>query len=52
MVRLRTGVRRFAANMKLMGLCGLDLCEYGKVQTAHHTLHDCTKSNLRATSMR
>jgi len=48
--RLRTGVGRFAANMKLMGLCGSDLCESGKVQTAHHILHDC--SNLRATSMR
>jgi len=41
--RLRTGVGRFAANMELMGLCGLDLCECGKVQTAHHILHDCTK---------
>ena len=26
-----------------MGLCGSDLCECGKVQTAHHILHDCTK---------
>jgi len=40
---LRTGVGRFAANMKLMGLCGSDLCASGKVQTAHHILHDCTK---------
>ena len=40
---LRTGDGRFAANMKLMGLCGSDLCECGKVQTAHHILHDCTK---------
>jgi len=41
--RLRTGVGRFAAYMKLMGLCGSDLYECGKVQTAHHILHDCTK---------
>jgi len=41
--RLRTGFGRFAANMILMGLCGSDLCECGKVQTAHHILHDCTK---------
>ena len=41
--RLRTGVARFAANMKLISLCGSDLCECGKVQTAHHILHDCTK---------
>ena len=41
--RLRTGVGRYAANMKLMGLCGSDLCECGKVQAAHHILHDCTK---------
>ena len=40
---LKTGVGRFAANMKLMGLWGSDLCECGKVQTAHHILHDCTK---------
>jgi len=40
--RLRTGVGRFSANMKLMGLCGTDWCECGKVQTAHHILHDCT----------
>ena len=26
-----------------MGLCGSDLCECGKVQTAHHILHDSTK---------
>jgi len=44
--RQRTGVDRFAANMKLMGLCGSDLCECGKVQTAHHILHDCTKFKL------
>jgi len=41
--RLRTGVGRFPANMKLMDLCGSDLCECGKVETAHHNLHDCTK---------
>ena len=41
--RLRTGVGRFGANMKLMGLCGSDLCECGKLQTEHHILHDCTK---------
>jgi len=41
--RLRTGVGWFAANMKLMSLCSSDLCECGKVQTAHHILHDCTK---------
>jgi len=41
--RLRTGVDRFTANMKLMDLCGSDVCECGKVQTAHHILHDCTK---------
>jgi len=34
---------RFAANMKTIGLCGSDLCECGKVETAHHILHDCTK---------
>jgi len=34
---------RFAANMKTIGLCGSDLCERGKVETAHHILHDCTK---------
>jgi len=38
-----TSVGRFAAVMKLMGLCGSDLCECGKVQTAYHILHDCTK---------
>jgi len=42
-VQLRTGVGRFAAIMKLMGLCGSDMCECGKVQTALHILHDCTK---------
>jgi len=48
----RTGVGRLAANMKLMGLCGSDLCECGEVRTAHHVLHDCTKFlYLRATSM-
>jgi len=26
-----------------MGLYGSDSCECGKVQTAHHILHDCTK---------
>ena len=36
--RLRTGVGRFSANMKLMGLCGSDLIQCGKVQTAHHIL--------------
>jgi len=41
--RLRTGVGRYVANMKLMGLCDSDLCECGKVQTAHHIVHDCTK---------
>ena len=40
---LRTGDSRFAANMKLMGLCGSNLCECGKVQTAHHILYGCTK---------
>ena len=37
--RLRTGV----TNIKLMGLCGSDMCECGKVQTAHQILLDCTK---------
>ena len=41
--RLRTGVSRFAANMVLMGRCGSGLRECGKVHTAHHILHDCTK---------
>jgi len=41
--RLRTGVGRFADNMKLFGVCGSDLCVCGKVQTAHHILHDQTK---------
>jgi len=41
--RLRTGVGRFAANIKLMDLCGSDMCECGKVQTAHQILLDCTK---------
>jgi len=40
---LRTGVGRYAANMNLMGLCGSNFRECGKVQTAHHILHDCTK---------
>jgi len=39
----RTGVGRFGTNMKLMGLCGSDLYECGKVQTAHHILRDGTK---------
>jgi len=42
--RLRTGVGRFAANMKLMGLCGSGLYECGKVHTAHRILHVCTES--------
>ena len=33
-------------------LCGSDLCENGKVQTAHHILHDCTKFKHRAILMR
>ena len=41
--RLRTGFSLFVVNMKTMGLCGSDLCECGKMQTAHHILHDCTK---------
>jgi len=41
--RLTTVVGRFGANMKSMGLCGSDLYECGKVQTAHHILHNCTK---------
>jgi len=43
LIRLRTGVGWFAASMKLMDFFGSDLCECGKVQTAHHILHDCTK---------
>ena len=39
---LRTGVGRFVANMKIMDLSCSNLCECGKVQTAHHILHDCT----------
>jgi len=37
LTRLRTGVGRFAASMKLLGLCGSDLCECGKGQTAQCT---------------
>jgi len=29
--------------MKIMGLCGSDLCECNKVQAAQHILHDCIK---------
>ena len=38
--RLRTGVGRFVANMKSMGLCGSHLCKCGKVQKTPNILHD------------
>jgi len=41
--RLWTGFVRYATNMKTKSLPGSCLCECGKVQTAHHILHDCTK---------
>jgi len=43
LIRLRTGVGQFAANMKTLGLRLSDLCECGKMQTAHHILHGCTR---------
>jgi len=32
----------YRATSTRKGLCGSDLFERGKVQTAHHILHDCT----------